>query len=153
MKRKNVIWCVAGIVMAATAVVAGKEIVLGAEGAGGVVTGLLLAAALIAAEALAAVSIAHLLCGECWCRFDTVAHVVFACASLFGALLLLEMLLGSDAPFLQSTVGRLREIDAVVAVRFFLGVVAARLLYVIAIPFRLAWEDCKEAEAAEESWA
>ena len=147
MKRKNVIWSVAGIVMAATAVVAGKEIVLGAEGAGGVVTGL------IASEALAAVSIAHLLCGECWCRFDTVAHVVFTCASLFGALLLLEMLLGSDAPFLQSTVGRLREIDAVVAVRFFLGVVAARLLYVIAIPFRLAWEDCKEAETAEESLA
>ena len=151
MKRKNVIWSVAGVLMAASAAVAAKEIVLGAEGARGIVTGLLLAAALMISEALAAVSIAHLMCGECWYRFDTVAHVVFACASVFCSLLLLEMILGSAAPVLQATVGRLREIDGAVAVRFFVGIIAARLLYVIGIPFRLAWED--REEAAEESWA
>ena len=151
MKRKNVIWSVAGVVMAASAVVAAKEIVLGATGVNGVVTGLLLAAALMISETLAAVSVEHLLCGDCWYRFDTVAHVVFACASIFCSMLLLEMILGSTAPVLQATIGRLREIDGAVAVRFFVGVIAARLLYVIGIPFRLAWED--REEAAEESWA
>lgn len=144
MKRKNVIWCVAGVVIAATAAFGMKELMLGHAGRLSLVCVAVL-------ELIAANSLARLACGECFGRFDAVAHAVLLGASVFGGLLFASALPG--AAILRETVGRLCEADAGTPVRFFVGVIVIRLLYTASIPFRLAWEEMEDAEVAEETWA
>ena len=184
MKRKNVIWCVAGVLIAASVAIVAKTVfgnaaTTAAAGAGeasaagapmgSLAARILLLAALIALEVIAANSLVRLACDGCWYRFDVVAHVVFVGAAVFGALLILEMLyfmkltnthrlilemlLGYSASFLSGTIGRLRAIDANAPIRFFAGVMVARLLYAVSLPIRLAWEEREDAREAEETWA
>lgn len=168
MKRKNVIWCVAGVLIAASVAIVAKTVfgnaaTTAAAGAGeasaagapmgSLAARILLLAALIALEVIAANSLVRLACDECWYRFDVVAHVVFVGAAVFGALLILEMLLGDSASFLSGIIGRLRAIDANAPIRFFAGVMVARLLYAVSLPIRLAWEEREDARETEETWA
>ena len=151
MTRKNVIWCVAGIVIALTVGCVVAEVATAGTGTAAVTV--LLGMALVMLQMIAANSLVRLVCGECWYRFDVVSHVVFVGAAVFGALLILEMLLGNSASFLGGTIGRLRAVDEFAPIRFFAGVMVARLLYAISIPLRLAWEESEDEREAEETWA